>query len=298
MPGMSFPLAKAPPKTRISEICYSKGNGLCNGNYNSNSFSLKLIVPLTVSIPATAAAWAYLNAKSGVWYDWLMIKTAATGAFRMVLSQRRDKLNLFYLMEDHAQNPKLSNKTFLIFEGKSWTYSEAYDMILRYGAWLREAHGVKPKDIVAINYQNSETFIFIWWGLWSIGAKPAFINYNLTGKSLLHSISSAATALCVVDPEIAPNITDDIKASLPKTTFAVHTPEIFAAIAATKPVRAPDSYRTEEEVSGMAMLIYTSGTTGLPKPAIVSWGKCVVGATFADRLLERGNDVLYTVSAL
>jgi acyl-CoA synthetase (AMP-forming)/AMP-acid ligase II len=59
--------------------------------------------------------------------------------------------------------------------------------------------GVEKNDIVAIDFVNSETFIWVWFGLWSIGAKPAFINYNLTGKSLVHTIETSTARLVLVD---------------------------------------------------------------------------------------------------
>mgnify|MGYP005989063225 CR=1 FL=1 len=150
---------------------------------------------------------------------------------------------------------------------------------------------------MAINCQNSEQFIFIWWGLWSIGAKPAFINYNLTGASLSHCVKAATTKLCLVDPNIAENITDEVRKDSPGTQYVVLTPDIQAAALAAPAIREPDDVLYEDEFTNMAILIYTSGTTGLPKAAIVSWAKCIVVASLAGSLLSRRkDDIMYTVS--
>lgn len=61
--------------------------------------------------------------------------------------------------------------------------------------------GVEKDDIVAMDFVNSETFIWVWFGLWSIGAKPAFINYSLTGKPLVHTIKTSTARLVLVDQE-------------------------------------------------------------------------------------------------
>ncbi|KAF7556487.1 hypothetical protein G7046_g6290 [Stylonectria norvegica] len=242
-------------------------------------------VPLLVAAPAIAATVAYLNARSSVWYDLLLLKCVLIGTGRMYYRERTDRLNLFYAFENLALAKSSAQHMFLIFEGKRYTYAEGYDKVLRYGNWLRTKLGVKPKDVVAMDFQNSEHFIFLWLGLWSIGAKPAFINYNLTGASLVHCVRAATTKLCIVDPNVADNVGDEVKTELSDIQFVVLDDEAQAEILATDPVRAPDATRSEDKLSNMSILIFTSGTTGLPKPAVVSWGKCIVGGTLAGTLL-------------
>jgi acyl-CoA synthetase (AMP-forming)/AMP-acid ligase II len=70
--------------------------------------------------------------------------------------------------------------------------------VLKYGSWLK-SKGVEKDEIVAMDFVNSEVFIWMWFGLWSIGAKPAFINTNLTGKPLIHTIKTSTARLVLVD---------------------------------------------------------------------------------------------------
>jgi acyl-CoA synthetase (AMP-forming)/AMP-acid ligase II len=72
--------------------------------------------------------------------------------------------------------------------------------VLKYGTWLK-ARGVQKEEIVAMDFVNSEVFIWVWFGLWSIGAKPAFINYNLTGKPLFHTIRTSTARSVLVCEE-------------------------------------------------------------------------------------------------
>lgn len=258
-----------------------------------------ILVPLLATAPAVAAALAYLNARSATWYDLLLLKCALTGTARMYYREQVDRLNLFYALEGYATSKSTANHNLLIFEGKRYTYAEAYDKILRYGHYLKTKLGVRPKDIVAVDFQNSDHFIFLWFGLWSIGAKPAFINYNLAGAPLAHCLKAATTKLCIVDPHVADNVTESVKTDLPGITFVVLTPEVEAEINATDPIRAPNKDRSEDKLSNMSLLIYTSGTTGLPKPAVVSWGKFIVGGSVTQKLLGRGQkDIMYTVRPL
>jgi acyl-CoA synthetase (AMP-forming)/AMP-acid ligase II len=210
--------------------------------------------------------------------------------------ERQDRLNQFYILESHAQSKGTADHVFISFEGKSYTYAQTYEIALKYGTWLREQCGVRPKDIVAMDFQNSDTYIFIWFGLWSIGAKPAFINYNLTGKALAHCVRASTAKLVIVDPLVAGNVGDDVRQELPQVNFTILTASVEAAIHNTKPTRAPDADRTDLKIQNLAILIYTSGTTGLPKPAVVSWAKCVVSSNFTYRWMgRRKDDIFYTV---
>lgn len=253
-------------------------------------------VPLPIVLPAAAASLAYLNAKSGFWYDYALIKSFVKASIRIRRGLRTDTINLFYALESHAQSARYANKAFLIFDDRTHSYAQTYDKVLRYGHWIKTKFGVKPKDVVAMDFENSDTFVFVWFALWSIGAKPAFINYNLTGKPLAHCIEAASTKLCLIDPAVAANVDEESVKSLPNVNFVVFTPEAEAEAASTAPVRSPNVDRTDDAMSNMAMLIYTSGTTGLPKAAVVSWAKCIYGGSIVETLLNRGGgDIMYTV---
>jgi acyl-CoA synthetase (AMP-forming)/AMP-acid ligase II len=211
------------------------------------------------------------------------------------LKERWDRLNMFYTLEAHAQG-KLANEVFIIFEGRQWTYQETYQSVLKYGTWLRQKYDVKPKQIVAMDFMNSEKFIFVWFGLWSIGAKPAFINYNLTGKALAHCVRVSTTKLALIDYQVQECVTDDVRKELPAVEWVIFTPELEAEAAATEAVRAPDWTRSEDKSQNMAKLVFTSGTTGLPKPAIVSWTKTNVGSILMPNWASIARpDVYYTV---
>ncbi|KAL7939291.1 hypothetical protein V8C35DRAFT_4882 [Trichoderma chlorosporum] len=257
-------------------------------------------VPLPIILPAAAASLAYFNAKSSLWYDATLIKCLVKAAFRIRHGLKHDTINLFYTLESFAKSARLANQPLLIFENRTHTYAQTYDKVLRYGHWIKNRFDVKPKDIVAMDFENSDTFVFMWFALWSIGARPAFINYNLSGKPLVHCIEAATAKLCLIDPAVASKFDDEsVKQALPNVNFVVFTPEAEAEAASTAPERAPNADRSDDSLANMAMLIYTSGTTGLPKPAVVSWGKCIVGGTMASTLLNRGNgDIMYTCMPL
>lgn len=253
-------------------------------------------VPLSLAAPAAVAGLAYLNARTSLFYDWQTLGSLLEGQIRCALRQKKDNLNLFYVLEEHAKG-KLANNTFLVFEGRRWTYKETYEMALQYGTWFKTKYGIKSKEIVAMDFMNGDKFLFIWLGLWSIGAKPAFINYNLTGKALAHCIRVSTTRLAMIDPQIQGNVTPEVRDELPTVQFEIFTPELESEVAATEGVRVENSERSEDLAQNMAMLVYTSGTTGLPKPAIVSWSKISISSyLFPGWLGFTNKDVFYTVS--
>lgn len=261
---------------------------------------------ISATAAATAAAalvpsLAYLRARLSLQEDSLFFSILFGSILRLVRSVRANKTNAFYVLEAHATNPKSANRTFLLFEDKAWTYAETYTMALRYGTYLKQVHGVKEKDVVALDCQNSDLFVFCWFGLWSIGATPAFINHHLTAKPLAHSLRSSTAKLVLVDPHVQDTLTEEVRAEVPSNVdFIILDSDLRRKIESMPdPVRYPDSVRSVERYVGMAILIYTSGTTGLPKPAVVSWAKIYTAAYmtgYGTNLTP--NDVYYTAMPL
>lgn len=254
-------------------------------------------VPLGVALPAAAAALAYINARAGVFYDMLLLGSAIPSAVKMAIREKRGRPNLFYLLEERAKSTSTANRTFLLFEDRAYTYAQVYDRALRYGAWLKQVLGVEKGQVVAMNFMNSDTYIFIWMGLWAIGAKPAFINYNLKDQPLVHCVRAARAKILLVDPAVAANV-EGVKNHLPGMQIKVVTPQLETEIMAMDAIRYPDELRHEDAAKNMAILIYTSGTTGLPKAAVISWAKLIVAGTFVNSWAGlKASDVYYTVSS-
>ncbi|ORY66989.1 AMP-binding enzyme [Pseudomassariella vexata] len=252
-------------------------------------------VPLTLALPAAAAGLAYLNAKSAFWYDWTLFRGVVPAFATNKWREYIDKANAFYKLETRAKSGASADRIFLMYEDNTWTYAQSYDTALRYGNWLKRRYNLKKGDVVAIDMMNSDHFVLLCFGLWSIGVKPAFINYNLTGKALTHCIEAAKAVLMLVDPQVQHNVDDSTRATLGDLQIDILTADLIAEILSTDPVRAPDSDRSGDLGRDMAVLIYTSGTTGLPKAAIVSWSKLTLAGTFVGGWLgTKPSDIFYT----
>lgn len=263
---------------------------------------------MSVGLPAAAAAAAYLNARWSFFYDASLIKSLLKMSVKSRFAEYGDRLNLFYVLENHALSPTTADQEFIVYNGRSWTFHQTYKMALRYGAWFKKVHGVRRKEIVAIDFMNSATFLFFTLGLWSIGAVPAFINYNLAGKPLTHSVRTSTAKLLIVDEEVRNCFPPKQLETFASSSFrdgkghvnvVFFTPDVEAQILEMEPVREDDKVRAGVLPRDMALLIYTSGTTGLPKAAIVSWKKCWSGSLFTGDWMQIGSsDRFFTVILL
>ncbi|MCJ1276275.1 hypothetical protein MMC21_004080 [Puttea exsequens] len=266
-----------------------------------------MTLPLALAGPAALAGAAYLSARTQIGYDLTLVRGLARSSIHVSLQQRRDRVNQFYNLEKHAATISTANRTFLIYEGKSWTYKEVYDIVLKYGTWLKKVYAIAPKEIVAIDFMNCPQFLFLWLGLWSIGASPAFVNYNLTGDPLLHSLKASNARILFVDPEIkhhyTPKVTCTLASSEAKDKKGVlkviyFSPSLEEQILNTSPIREPDSSRSANRLD-LALLIFTSGTTGLPKAGFVSWRKLLLLESFVPFWLKlKKTDRFYTCMPL
>lgn len=242
-------------------------------------------------------ALAYLNAKTAFWYDWQLFRGVVPAIRAEREREAADRCNGFYRLEEVAKKPSSANHPFLVFEGQTWTYAQAYEQALRYGNWLQSKYDIKPKDIVAVDMMNSDHFVLLTFGLWSIGAKPAYINYNLTGPALVHCVSVAKSVLMLVDPEVAANVDDSVREKLPGLRIEILDQQLQSEVAAAPTIRPSDGLRSGDLNRDLGILIYTSGTTGLPKAAVVSWGKMLSAGMFVTRFLgTKTTDVFHTVS--
>ena len=62
--------------------------------------------------------------------------------------------------------------------------------------------GFRHGDSVALFMENKPEYIGLWLGCTKIGVVPALINFNLRGKSLMHSISAVAATAVIFGKEL------------------------------------------------------------------------------------------------
>lgn len=193
-------------------------------------------------------------------------------------------MNMFYVLEEHALSPKTANVVLLatpptipkeydsthlhLLECEEWTYRQVYDTVLKYAAWLKQEHLVHKNDIIALNFTNKPQFVFIWFAIWSLGAKVAFINTNLRDKSLLHCLLRCSAKLALFDPDLRVALTPEVleelaKANTERKPIKVVVVEQALQVKITQmgSMRVDDKERAGQTPLDLATLIFTSGTT-------------------------------------
>lgn len=142
----------------------------------------------------------YLDAKYHFRKDLeaLLIKKKGEKEYARVV--REDKVSLFYVLEETCK--KRWNLEAIWSREGIYTYGELYENTVRYAQFMI-SEGIKPGELVAMYLTNSPLFIFVWFAAMTIGAAPAFINYHLEGKGLLHCLEVCQARLIIVDEDDA-----------------------------------------------------------------------------------------------
>ena len=106
---------------------------------------------------------------------------------------------------------------------------------------------------------NSPEFMIIWLALFAIGCAPAFVNYNLTEKALVHCVNICDSKLCFVDEDKACRSRFNAsKADMKeKTKIFFFDDALRQEIASLDAIVPGDEYRTELEPSFPICLCFT-----------------------------------------
>jgi acyl-CoA synthetase (AMP-forming)/AMP-acid ligase II len=108
---------------------------------------------------------------------------------------------------------------------------------------------------------NSPDFMLAWAGLWSIGAAPAMINYNLAGKAFIHCLKISGATMLLVDDEPdlqarVKEVSDELDAEYPMNIIVLD-PQTKSEIAMMA-VDSPDnSLRAQVKGNWPMCLFYT-----------------------------------------
>lgn len=149
----------------------------------------------------------------------------------------------------------------------SYTFREFHDQVVRYAQWLLSLD-IRPGELVAMYLHNSPEFLMIMMATLCIGAGPAFINYNLEGKALMHCLKVCESKILILEDDEGcrrrvEGSSNEI--AMAGTKIVVLDGKLKREIGEREVVVPEDSLRRGMKPEFPYCLIYTSGTTGLPK---------------------------------
>ncbi|KAM9860878.1 long-chain fatty acid transport protein 2-like [Aulostomus maculatus] len=175
------------------------------------------------------------------------------------------------------QAAKQPQKTFLVFEERSFTYRQADQESNKAARALAPLLG--EGDTVAVFLANEPAFVWIWLGLAKLGCTAALLNYNIRSKSLLQCFSCCGAKVLVAGADLRGAV-EEVLPTLKQQGVQVFILSEDCDLEGVESLSDKIQQASEESLSPQlranvtikspAVYIYTSGTTGLPKAAIIN----------------------------
>ncbi|CAN5328230.1 long-chain-acyl-CoA synthetase [soil metagenome] len=208
-----------------------------------------------------------------------------------------------YTYADHFEMraAELGDAAFLIDGDRRMSWGEA-EAASRRIAHAAAGLGLRPGDTCAMMLQNRIEYVTVMFGLVRLGVVVALLNTSISGAALEHAIrETGAKALIVgaeclaavsgVAPEVPRWLVRDAATGMP--TDAPPT-DLLALADASPDAPIDPAWRAGIVAEHTALLIFTSGTTGLPKAAILSHMRWLMGGDVKVAMMELDrSDVFY-----
>lgn len=134
------------------------------------------------------------------------------------------------------------------------TLSELYEAVETYAGWYA-AHGVRPRDPVALHSYSSAEFAVNFLALTSLGAIPSFVNGNLAPEIAREYVRRQGATGAFTDDAHREVLADSGLGF--HVTAADIRPEHRASL--------PPSYPYRHDPTDPVLISHSSGTTGMPK---------------------------------
>ena len=199
---------------------------------------------------------AYCNAKYHLRKDLNVLWKDRVNARRYQKLLQAKRISPWFIFADAVS--KYPNYQAIWSRRRCYTFQELHDEAVRLAQWLL-ARGIRPGEIVAMYMTNSPEFMIVWLALFAIGCAPAFVNYNLTDKALVHCVNICDSALCFVDEDegCRARIDSSRVAIKEKTRIVIFDDALRQEIASFDATVPGDEYRTELKPSFPICLCFT-----------------------------------------
>ncbi|CAI4225952.1 unnamed protein product [Auanema sp. JU1783] len=157
---------------------------------------------------------------------------------------------------------------------RSFTFKELDELSNQYANFFLK-EGLQEDDVIAIVMENSIHFIAIWLGCSKIGVISSWINTNLRGSCLEHTLKTSNSKAVFCSSTLWSNVQEvqDLLTIETNRYFIVSNSQNNGLITIDKEVQAsscrPPTRESCKTFKDPLCYIYTSGTTGMPKAAVI-----------------------------
>ena len=199
------------------------------------------------------------------------------------------------LVEQNAAS--YPHKTALLCEEEVISWQQLNERANRI-AHLLKAQGIVSGDCVSLFMQNRIEFVVNVIAICKLGAIAGLINTNLTHRPLVHCINLVESKKCIFGEELT-DVINEVRDELAlkdgrdflfvQDTGTTSPPDWCTVLdsvdEALETGNLPDT--DEITINQTAFYIFTSGTTGLPKAAVVTHRRMLLGSALSANSLLR-----------
>jgi long-chain acyl-CoA synthetase len=185
---------------------------------------------------------------------------------------------------------KFANKEALVFEGKTFSFSDINDLVERLAGGLSDL-GIVQGDTVTLYAENSWEWVVSYFAIARLGAIINPVNTMLTPDEIEYVVRDCGAKAIIASPEKVDGImgvkaVSDVSVIISfGSEIAKGTVSFEALIAANIP--APASINVDP--AALSTIGYTSGTTGHPKGAMQSHKAVITNGAMTSQMQMRSS---------
>ncbi len=189
-----------------------------------------------------------------------------------------------------AAATKFSDKEALVFEGRSFTFSDLNSLIEDAAGGLHDL-AVKPGDIVTLYAANSWEWIVSYYAIARLGAVINPVNTMLTPDEIEYVVKDCgATAIIASSDKVAAIMGVKDISDVKSIISLGDAPEGAVSFNAMLAAKIPPPPMVDVAPTALSTIGYTSGTTGRPKGAMQSHKAVIVNGAMTSQMQMRGAD--------